>query len=298
MNRNNQTVTGLPSRIQDAVDNHAIVLVVSPVTDTGPVIRWLEAMGREYHRVQLGMGSADSRTAFRELQRSMGWSTLPQIFVRGGFVGGICEFTEFIRNSETVEESAKSRAWARWLGYAGLAPFLLLALSSNFAGEELASWSVHALLVYGALILSFVGALYWARGIGGAIAQADARLLPLSVLPALTGWIALLLPAASGSLLMVAAFLLLYLLDRREWGDWPWFLSLRAHLTAGAVISLLVMWAVLVFPSQTSDAGAGTGEASVDPSWSQPGGLLCPGGEAACQSDGVVVPKGRVIWRM
>jgi hypothetical protein len=106
-------------------------------------------------------------------------------------------------------------------------------------------WS-SALLAYGAVILSFVGALHW----GFATlwqSHSDAyrgRLMAWSVVPALGAWIALLLPVRAGLLMVAALFALhqladLMLVRNRELPGW--YLQLRTPLTLGAVASLVIV---------------------------------------------------------
>ena len=47
-----------------------------------------------------------------------------------------------------------------WLGYGGLLPFVGLAALAGFDPHHLLAWS-DALVGYGAVILSFIGALHW-----------------------------------------------------------------------------------------------------------------------------------------
>jgi len=52
------------------------------------------------------------------------------------------------------------RRAAAWLGYGGLIPFIVLAPASLLDHHHGWTWS-DALYGYGAIILSFVGALHW-----------------------------------------------------------------------------------------------------------------------------------------
>ena len=60
---------------------------------------------------------------------------------------------------------------ARLLGYGGLIPFAALAALA-LGSSQSAAW-IHALIAYGAVILSFVGALHWAFGM--LVASSDRR---------------------------------------------------------------------------------------------------------------------------
>ncbi len=129
-----------------------------------------------------------------------------------------------------------------WLGYGGLVPFVGLAAAS-LLGVQPRATSL-ALLAYGAVILSFVGALHWAF----------AMLLPQlammrrtwmyawSTVPALMAWCALLLEPRVGSVMLVVAFALHYVQDRRlsAQGLLPaWYLPLRLRLSTVASVCLL-----------------------------------------------------------
>ncbi len=141
------------------------------------------------------------------------------------------------------------------LGYGGLLPFGLGALGLLLAPSGQALWQT-MLLAYAAIILSFVGALHW-----GFAMRADDNAAPWlyswSVVPALLGWVALLLPGVLPLLgsdshtgtVMAAALLLLayaahYLQDRRlaRHQSLPaWYLPLRLRLSTGAVLALAVL---------------------------------------------------------
>ena len=129
-----------------------------------------------------------------------------------------------------------------WLGYGGLVPFVVLAVAT-FADRQRAPFWSDSLFAYGAVILSFVGALHWgfAMTLGGLSAgQRDAR-FAWSVVPALLAWPALLLPALSAGLLLVAGFLAHYWQDRRLAGmaELPaWYLPLRLRLSSVACLCL------------------------------------------------------------
>lgn len=96
---------------------------------------------------------------------------------------------------------------ARLLGLAGLIPFLgslALAAATTEAARGAALW---ALATYGAVILSFLGAVHWGLALGsGRPAAVEAR-LGLGVLPSLIGWVALLLPPVPALLLLAAGLL-------------------------------------------------------------------------------------------
>lgn len=233
----------LPEPVQSAIDTHRVVLVTSPITDVGLVNRWSSQRDLECHRVILNMRSSASRAHFDQLRRATRWKSLPQIFVDGRFIGGVEEFFDLERqDNKELQAAQEPHPYVRWLGYGGLLPFFALAVMSLFASPGLAEWATLALLGYGAVILSFVGALHWTRGLAAGDTTSAARQLTVSVLPALVGWVALLLPIPFGLVCLAVGFGLLYVYDREAWKLWPGFLSLRSHLTVGAMGSLMLTW--------------------------------------------------------
>jgi hypothetical protein len=99
---------------------------------------------------------------------------------------------------------------------------------------------------YGAVILSFVGALYWgfAMQTPGLARDLTIRLYAWSILPALIAWLALSIgcpPITAG--LLIAGFGAQWFLDTRVavlLGLPSWYLPLRTHLTGVAIGSLAV----------------------------------------------------------
>ncbi len=102
----------------------------------------------------------------------------------------------------------------RFLGFVGAIPFLFLAGLPWFQSYH-AVISLYALAAYGAVILSFIGALHWA------FAMMDfripesrrSRIYLWSVIPALIGWISLILPLRIGLLILLIGFVLHWIMD-------------------------------------------------------------------------------------
>ena len=77
------------------------------------------------------------------------------------------------------------------LGYGGVAPFAALALAFAFGPDAAAERLLDGFLIYGAVILSFLGGIRW--GAASGVTREQARGLVLSVLPRLwaglaVGW--------------------------------------------------------------------------------------------------------------
>jgi len=136
----------------------------------------------------------------------------------------------------------RTPALVAWLGYGGLIPFVALALAAA-AGGPYAEASGCALRAYGAVILSFVGALHWGFAmLSGEMPRPERnRAYAWSVIPALLAWAALLSAPTVSCALLAAGFALHYGMDRlfAEHNTLPaWYLPLRLKLTAVACLCL------------------------------------------------------------
>ncbi len=142
--------------------------------------------------------------------------------------------------SETI---SKIPGAALWLGLAGLLPFWLPLLLLD-VDTELRAPS-RALLIqmgYGAIILSFLGGIRWGAALKLPRGPLQSTLFVLSVLPSLAGFVALLLPATVGLILLIGGFLLQGVWDVQsaQQDELPqWYATLRAMLTTGAVLALI-----------------------------------------------------------
>ena len=130
-----------------------------------------------------------------------------------------------------------------WLGYGGLLPFLVLTPASLLDHHHGAVWS-DALYAYGAIILSFIGALHW--GLAMTLPELSERQrsawFAWSVVPALIAWPAVLFSPPLAAPLLVLGFIAHYLQDRRltRQATLPdWYLPLRLRLSSVAVVCLV-----------------------------------------------------------
>ncbi|RYF51402.1 MAG: DUF3429 domain-containing protein [Comamonadaceae bacterium] len=130
---------------------------------------------------------------------------------------------------------------ARRLGFGGLIPFVGLAAALWLAPPALRPLAGAALLGYGATICSFLGAIHWGLSMREPNAPAVSSLF-WGVTPSLLGWVALLLGAAPGLLLVAATLCACFAVDRvlyprhraQAW------LPMRAQLTLVASVSCLI----------------------------------------------------------
>lgn len=97
-------------------------------------------------------------------------------------------------------------------------------------------------ILYGAIILSFLGGIRWGTAIGPYDTGRQATEFSASVLGSLAGLAAAFLPPIPALALLIAGFLMQGLWDVMsvDAGRLPqWFGRLRMILTAGAVVSLV-----------------------------------------------------------
>jgi hypothetical protein len=127
---------------------------------------------------------------------------------------------------------------ARRLGYAGLVPFVLLAVLLWTVRADAQGPVALALVGYGAVIASFLGGVHW--GLAGQLPAQDAKWHYVwGVLPSLLGWVAVVLPATAGLALAGLTLLACYLVDVRSYPPvgWAAWLPMRLRLTVVALLS-------------------------------------------------------------
>lgn len=128
------------------------------------------------------------------------------------------------------------------LGYAGLLPFVACVLGIAVLDGEPRQFAVRALIAYGAVILSFLGAVHWGLLLRATQARVQ-RHLVIGVLPSLAAWAALLLQDRHALAALAAAFGVFWLYEHRVLGPGLLpadYLRLRRSLSL-AVCSLLAL---------------------------------------------------------
>ena len=137
------------------------------------------------------------------------------------------------RSSGAIPLSAAALGWAGVLPFLAGALAVVLRLAGSTPGELLAA--------YGTAILSFMGGVQW--GVAMRVDETGWRGYAISVLPALLGWAALLMPRPVGLAVLAAGFcaLLAYDLWTARRGEVPaWYARLRVQLTVAVVALLLI----------------------------------------------------------
>ena len=138
-----------------------------------------------------------------------------------------------------TESTSTPPPFASLMGIGGLIPFFICA---GAAHSGVAPWSGLALVIcgiYGAVILSFIGAVHWGLAMQGDRSQ---RWFLWSVFPALYAWPPIVFFDTRTALLaLLPGFLLCWSVARRaaEAGLLPgWYMRLRHILTLGAMMAL------------------------------------------------------------
>lgn len=129
---------------------------------------------------------------------------------------------------------------AQRLAHAGLLPFVIGALLVWLIGDrnlDAHAFVTFALSAYAALILSFLGGIYW--GFAFRESEPSAQTFGWGVAPSLIAWVGVLMPAYAGLVVQGAMLIACYLVDRRLYplhGAAAW-LTLRFRLSAVASLS-------------------------------------------------------------
>lgn len=140
--------------------------------------------------------------------------------------------------------------WARFLGFAGLIPVAAGVASAVFhPARDIQLISVAVTLLYGGLILSFIGGAWWGLAARTAEAAALKVWLILSVIPQLWAWavIAYAWVVAKywqASLGLAIAFAAVLLVDARLHAKAiapPWWMKLRKPLSWSMALLFFVL---------------------------------------------------------
>ncbi len=143
------------------------------------------------------------------------------------------------------------------LGYAGLIPFVGLALSVQLAPTPLNYLSAESLAYYGAVITSFMGALHWGASLHtlgkpqSGDRWIDRNAWIWGVIPALVAWLALHIYIPVGLLILASTLIIQRNIDQNTYQYYfsdeqtrNAFMAMRSRLTYVAAACLV--WAAIV----------------------------------------------------
>lgn len=137
------------------------------------------------------------------------------------------------------------------LGYLGLLPFIIPTVFLFCDYHHFMVWR-NVLISYAAVILSFLGAVYW--GVAMIVKEMSIKkrnvMLAWSVIPSIVAWICLLIPQVYGLILLSVFFVISFFMDMqltKSEAKPAWYIPLRFQLTV-VVTTCLVTAAYLVKP--------------------------------------------------
>jgi hypothetical protein len=151
-----------------------------------------------------------------------------------------------VKTSRTSAEPVSLSATAEAAGYAGMLPFIAslagMGLLPNIEQRELAQ---HAAVAWGAVVLSFIGAVHWGLALAGRMTWSAGRVAG-AIAPAIVGAAAFLVSGQRGLGLLVVGFGVFWLYEHRRVADElpPDYLRLRRNLSV-AVCALLALTMIL-----------------------------------------------------
>lgn len=226
--------------LKSEVASAPVVVFAARLTDVRPLVRCLDQVRLEHRVVTLSMADPALRERFHVLEEWTGWGTLPQVFVDRRFIGGAQDLLAHPRLQGTVPASGF------WIGWAGVLP-LIIALGGYWFGPGRWRADFASLFIaYGAVILTFVGAVHWGLVLGQAAGPDGERRMIASGVPAVAACIALLLPVPAAAWLLFAAFAGFRIWETMAGVARPlpeWYRRLRTRLTV-AVAALLLIFAL------------------------------------------------------
>lgn len=141
----------------------------------------------------------------------------------------------------------------RFLGWAGVIPFLLAALLVWSETPEYFETGLHIIHIYGAIILSFLGGVHW--GLELRTSHPSISFLSgyfFSILPSLIAFLALYLPPLMALVALACGFMGVLVWDRKlekERTTPEWYLNLRYQLSGAVLLCLLSVFFAAVLKS-------------------------------------------------
>jgi len=127
------------------------------------------------------------------------------------------------------------------LGYAGLSPFLACALLSWMPSPVVVAWAGKLFVVYGVVILSFLGGTLWGNAAMRPKPEKLQRLVLSNIIALLAALAGLLSSVVLAAVLLALGQCSLLLYERSTGDANGWYLRLRSRLT-GLVLPLHLLF--------------------------------------------------------
>ncbi len=139
----------------------------------------------------------------------------------------------------------QTRKHVKRLAYAGLIPFVGMAILMWLVDADLHPFIALAMAGYGATVVSFLGGIHWGIGFRNVTRMHNAPLFNFGwgVVPSLLAWVAVTMPAYAGLPLLALILVICYMVDRKAYAeaglqDW---LAMCLHLTVVATLCCLIV---------------------------------------------------------
>jgi glutaredoxin-related protein len=240
--------------LDDWINSAPVVIFRSPVTEMDALRREFKNRHINFREIELSMANNEARQQFHQLKKMTDYQLLPQVFIDSTFIGGGDKslHSAALQSLSTAKSSSTTQKLVLFLGYAGIIPFIffsLLAFSSDFH-----AWAIKANVVYGGLILTFIGAIHWGRLLpvfAADLTQKNRTVLAVSVLPSLLAWAVLIdyFNSASSLCLLIAGFMAMCAFERSlkiYTAEWYLKMRLRLSYTVTALLALSVVSILVV----------------------------------------------------
>jgi glutaredoxin-related protein len=242
-------------QLQNWINSAPVVVFRSPVTEMDALRRALKNRNITFREIELSMAFDESREQFHQLKKLTNYQLLPQVFINSSFTGGgdkslHSDALEALSATNSPVSATKKLVLA--LGYAGIIPFIFFTLLA-FLSESHA-WAIRANTAYGAVILTFIGAIHWGRLLqmfSSDLTRKDAGVLVVSVLPSLLAWVVLIdfFNPASSLCILISGFMAMCAFEGslKSYTS-AWYRRMRMQLgyTVSALLALSVLSILLV----------------------------------------------------
>lgn len=235
------------SDLEELIHTADIVVFRTALTDLGGLERDLDDSGYRWREIKLEMADKASRERYETLRQMTEHFTLPQVFFKGRFIGGIEATRTLLQENRQASHTAtkkRSTAWPNLMAYGSLIPIVGLAA---YQWSHAGAFASAVLAVYMATVLAFIGAVHW----GWAMSDPDGdfRRFMWGCIPAILGWILACLPSIVSLPLLMIAVVLIWYGERRFWGidKWPnWYRAQRTQLTMATTLCIFATWIALL----------------------------------------------------
>lgn len=183
-------------QLKNWIDSEHVVVFKSPVTEMDALRRILTDRNILFREVELSMGNHQAREQFHQLKKMTHYNLLPQIFIGSKFIGGAdksLHSEELEALPPTSNSTTTTRKLVLLLGYAGIIPFMFFSLLAFI--PIIHPWAIKANIVYGGIILTFIGAVHWGSlldSFSSNLSRKNKATLIVSVLPSLLAWLVLI----------------------------------------------------------------------------------------------------------